>query len=65
MYRQYDLRSDDHRLTCWLKDGHGLRPGTLVTLKGDPDERYWEVIRVSSTVLSDPPERRWQVGGLL
>ena len=65
MYRQFDLRSDDHRLTCWLEDDQRLRPGMLVTLKGDSEHRYWEVMRAWSVSLDAPPERRWHVGGLL
>lgn len=65
MYRQFDLRSDDHRLTCWLEDEARLRPGVLVTLKGDTEERHWEIVRASSTRLATPPDRRWRVGGLL
>lgn len=63
LYRQYDLRSDDYRLTCWLEDDRRLRPGVLVTLKGD--ERQWEIVRASSVRLDTPPATRWQVGGLL
>lgn len=64
-YRQFDLRSDDHRLTCWLESDARLRPGVLVTLKGDLDERHWEIVRASQMQLADPPEKRWRVGGLL
>lgn len=66
MYRQYELRSDDHRLTCWLESDHRLTTGTLLTLKNHPEpERHWEVVRVSGWTFSDPPERRWKVGGLM
>ena len=64
MYRQYDLRSDDARLTAWLDDA-SLRVGTLVVLRGDEHERWWEVVRRHDPVLSQPPEKRWRVGGLL
>lgn len=65
MYRQFDLRHDDDRLTCWLEDDPRLRPGRLVTLKGDPNERHWEVVRRSLMRLEQPPDTRWRVGGLL
>jgi len=66
MYRQFQLRYDDARMTCWLRaDDARLRPGTLVTLKGDPDERHWEIVRVSQAALPQPPDTRWRVGGLL
>lgn len=68
MYRQFDLKSDDHRLTCWLKCDGDLRtkmkPGTLVTLKHEPD-RWWEVTRVGTLTLREPPRQFWKVGGLL
>jgi hypothetical protein len=64
MYRQFELRHDDQRLTCWLEDDARLRPGTLVALKGD-EERHWEITRASQMRLDAPPDRRWKVGGLL
>jgi hypothetical protein len=64
MYRQFDLRCDDARMTCWLKEEPGLRRGALVTLKG-LDDRHWEVVRVSQMTLESPPDMRWKVGGLL
>lgn len=63
MYRQFMLRSDDSRLTCWLKDDPRLHRGTLVTLKGD--DRHWEILWASTTLLPNPPDTRWRVGGLL
>ncbi len=63
MYRQFFLRSDDYRLTCWLPDDPRLRPGVLLTLKGD--ERHWEVLEASRVRLDTPPDTRWRVGGLL
>jgi hypothetical protein len=65
MYRQFDLRSDDFRLTAWLKEDPRLQPGVLVTLKGDELPRHWEILRVSTHRLEEPPHQRWQVGGLL
>lgn len=65
IYRQYDLRSDDHRLTCWLEVDHRVRVGTLLTLKEDSEDRHWEVLRVSQMEVTAPPEKRWRVGGLL
>jgi hypothetical protein len=66
MFRQFDLRSDDHRLTCWLPETAGLRVGALVTLRdhAEPD-RHWEVVRMSATRLPAPPHQPWRVGGLL
>ena len=68
MYRQFDLRTDDRRVTCWLKwDGElqtRLRPGALVTLKHEPDT-WWSVERMYDPVLRTPPERFWKVGGLM
>lgn len=67
MYRQFDLRHDDTRMTCWLlATDRRLRPGVLVTLKNDPvEQRHWEVIRVSQHSQEQPPDKRWKVGGLL
>lgn len=63
MFRQIDLRSDDHRLTAWVREQPGLKVGALITLVGD--ERTWEVLRLSTLRLDAPPESRWRVGGLL
>jgi hypothetical protein len=66
MYRQYQLRSDEHRLTCWLQADTRLRPGALVTLRGSEDEqRWWEVVKVHGPVLPQAPHQPWRVGGLL
>lgn len=66
MYRQFHLRSDDTRLTCWLKaEDKRLRPGALVTLKEDDEKRHWEILCVSQMTLPSPPDTRWKVGGLL
>lgn len=66
MYRQFQLRHDDTRMTCWLLATDArLRPGALVTLKGDPQERHWEVTHISQMTLESPPEKRWRVGGLM
>jgi hypothetical protein len=62
-YRQFDLRSGEHHLTCWLEDDTRLRPGVRLTLKGDTHARLWTIVSVSSTRLSSPPETRWQVCG--
>lgn len=62
-YRQFQLRSDDARLVCWLEDDPRLHAGRLVTLKGD--DRHWEVVRRSLMRLDTPPDTRWRVGGLL
>lgn len=64
MFRQYDLRSDDDFMTCWLEDDARIRVGSLVALKGN-EGKWWEIKRVYRTALSSPPERRWKVGGLL
>jgi len=64
MYRQYELRSNDRRLTCWLRRDAPIKKGSLVTLKGYPDV-WWEVIYVGEQILESPPDRHWQVGGLL
>lgn len=63
MFRQYDLRHNDDRLTCWLEEDPRVRVGVLLTLKGD--DRHWEVVRASSTRLPNPPDTRWRVGGLM
>lgn len=66
MYRQFQLRHNDTRMTCWLlADDPRLRPGTLITLKQDPEERHWEILRVSQVSLPSPPDTRWKVGGLI
>jgi hypothetical protein len=67
VYRQFQLRHDDARMTCWLlATDRRLKPGALVRLKNDPvPERFWEVAAVSHTQLEQPPDTRWQVGGLL
>jgi hypothetical protein len=70
MYRQFDLRhlTDDHedyRLTCWLRDDARLRPGALVTLREDDEQRHWEVVRRGLHALPDAPRQPWRVGGLL
>ena len=63
MYRQVELRSGDHRLTCWLKEQDGLKEGARLTLKADP--RIWTVERLSSIRLEEPPHKDWKVGGLM
>lgn len=63
MFKQYLLRHDDHRLTCWLEVDTRVRVGSLITLKND--DRVWEVLHASSITLPTPPEKRWRVGGLL
>lgn len=66
MYRQFDLRHNDTRMTCWLlASDPRLKPGALITLKKDDEERHWEIVRVSQMALDHPPDTRWQVGGLL
>jgi hypothetical protein len=63
MYRQHDLRSDDHRLTCWLEVDSRVKEGVLITLKGD--DRFWEVMRIYKHSVEKPPHQPWKVGGLL
>lgn len=63
-YRQYELKTDDRRLTCWLKEAPAVKVGSLITLKHEPDV-WWEVLAVSSVRQHEPPERFWKVGGLV
>lgn len=60
-YRQYALESGDSRVTCWLR-WTGLRPGAVVTLKGD--DRRWTVREAYATTRDLPPDREWNVGGM-
>jgi hypothetical protein len=66
MYRQFQLRSDDRRMICWLyADDARVKPGALVRLKGDTENKWWEILEAFTTRLDAPPEKRWRVGGLL
>ena len=66
MFRQFSLRSDDHRTTCWLAYDKRLKPGVLITLKNHPEpDRHWEIVRVGEAVMLTPPRQLWRVGGLL
>lgn len=62
MFRQFELRSHESRLVCWLEEQPGLREERRLTLQGD--DRIWTVVWRGETRLTQPPERRWQVGGL-
>lgn len=68
MYRQYDLQSDDLRLTCWLEVDPRLKRGARLKLhdsSGAPHPtRWWTITAVSQVHLSSPPDTRWRVGGL-
>ena len=63
MFRQYALAHGAERRVGWLDHEQRLKPGTMVTLKGETD---WWVIELAGTVtLPTPPDARWQVGGIV
>lgn len=68
MYRQYDLKSEDLRLTCWLAVDPRLKVGARLKLHdttGHPHPaRWWTITNVSQVHLPSPPDTRWRVGGL-
>ena len=66
MFRQVELRSDDHRLMCWLPHDARLRPDVLVTLQDHPEpDRYLEIVHMHHHVIEKAPYQPWRVGGLL
>lgn len=64
MYRQYELQSNDHRMTCWLDDRKNIGVGSVVTLRGFDEQCRWTITRAGRVELEQPPDKRWKVGGL-
>ena len=62
-YWQYDLRSGDTVMTCWLGWTRRLREGEAVTLKELPEMR-WIITRAGTIRMDEPPVKKWNVGGL-
>lgn len=65
VYRQYELKQGQSRMTCWLQSAKKLAVGTKLTLHGDAPRGWWTVIANAKIELPTPPDRRWKVGGLV
>ena len=64
MFRQYTLRRDAVRRVGWLDHEPRLRPGTLVTLRGE--DTWWQVELAGTVALPQAPANTtWQVGGVV
>ena len=57
VYQQFDLRSHDRQITCWLlAEDPRLRRGALLALKNDPVDRWWEIMRIHPTAVPSTQE---------
>ena len=57
MYQQFDLRSHDTQITCWLlAEDPRFRRGVLLMLKNDPVGRWWEIVRIHPTAVPSTQE---------
>ncbi len=64
MFRQYSLQCGIVRRVCWIDHEPRLKPGTVLTLKGD-DGGWWMVELAGTVTLDAPPDTTWQVGGIV
>lgn len=63
MFRQYTLRRFGVRRVGWIDHEPRLKPGTIVTLKGE--DTWWAVELAGTVTLDAAPSTEWQVGGLV